>query len=125
MGRALIRPRCAQPASPRGRGGERRAAGLPLPLGEGWGEGGRPSEPLMRRRNLKMQAQRMLLGALLACTLGCGASQPAAPAARPPAAPAGQAAATAEPWQQQWDEVLAAAQKEGKVVVDVPGEVID
>src|SRR4051812_10781415 len=73
-----------------------------------------------------MQAQRMLLGALLACTLGCGASQPAAPAARPPAAPAGQAAAaTAEPWQQQWDEVLAAAQKEGKVVVDVPGEVID
>jgi iron(III) transport system substrate-binding protein len=80
-----------------------------------------------------MGAQTIFLSALLALALGCGGSQPPtrqapAPGAAAGTAPAGQAtapAAAAEPWQQQWDEVLAAARQEGKVVVDVPGEVID
>ncbi|HEY7064137.1 MAG TPA: extracellular solute-binding protein [Chloroflexota bacterium] len=77
-----------------------------------------------------MRAQTILLAALLALTLGCGASQPPARSAAPPAAVAAgpgaaPAAATPATGQSQWDEVLAAARKEGKVVVDVPAEVVD
>src|SRR4051794_9769911 len=77
----------------------------------------------MRHESLLVMA---LLALALALAFGCGGSQPPARSAASAApgstaAPGGQAA----PGQEQWNAVLAAAQQEAKVVVDVPGEAID
>jgi hypothetical protein len=101
----------------------------------------RPPEPAPRPAPRALGAIGVLLALALAA---CGApaapvpAKPAAPASQPQAAPAPAQPAPAEApaapaapaasvpaWQQRWDDVLAKARQEGKVVFAAPAEVVN
>jgi iron(III) transport system substrate-binding protein len=105
--------------SERGRAAQRASAPLALDARQGSGMSGdaRPPHTLSRRALLRA----LVAGGGAALLAACQQAPATAPAAAPRPAPSGTASAAGPPgWEQQWEELLAAARQEGHLVVGGP-----